>query len=149
MLMIVLMAFAQEPASKDKSSLVMPFMKVETIGVSPINQSEKIIYRKSAGDKIVREFKTTPVFIIKYEKMGDKLISKFNQVGTASCVFFTDNNWLSASIEINDKVPDGYVLRAHTVARKNDIAKDKTLEVQDASIIEFYLKPKELSVDFK
>ena len=146
MILILMLSFLQEP--KDMSQ-IMPFMKVESVGISPYDNTEKILYRKSVGDRLVKEFKSTPVYLVKYEKQGDKTVSKFVQVGTASCVFFTENNWLSASMNIKSEIPEGYVLRAHTVAKKNDIMPYKTLEVQEASIIQFYLKPKDMSVIFK
>ena len=139
----------QDTVKNESTSTVIPFMKVETIGVSPLDESQKIFYKRAAGDKIVREFKQTPVYIITYEKNGDKLTSKLKQVGIASCVFFTENNWLSASIDVKTKIPEGYVLRAHTVAKKNATTPDKILEVHDAEVIEFYLKPADISVKFK
>jgi hypothetical protein len=148
MVFVILSLMAQEPKKNDDNTTVLPFLKVETIGVSPFDEKEKIFYKKSAGDKIVKEFKESPVYIVKYEKVGNNTISKFEQIGIASCVFFTDNNWIAASISLKSQIPDGYVLRAHTVAKKNEII-DKTLEVSDASIIQFYLKPKENSVIFK
>ena len=97
MLFFLFLCLGQE-VKTDKTSAVLPFMKIETVGVSPINESEKIFYKRNAADKIMKEFKETPVFIVRYEKKGDKTISRFEQAGIASCVFFTDDNkWLSAS----------------------------------------------------
>lgn len=144
----------QEPQKKEDSpkqesqNTVMKFMKIESLGVSPFGSDEKIVYTKSAGDKIVKEFKEVPVYMVKYEKKNDKTVSTFSQVGTVSCVFFTEGNWIAASLNSKASIPEGYVLRAHTVAKKNDTRPDKTLEVQDASIVQFYLKPKEMAVSF-
>ena len=153
--MIMLFAICALPVlqteNKDnKNNTVLPFMKVETVGISPISQNEKIFYKKNAADKIVREFKETPVYIVRYEQKGEKTTSRFEKYGNASCVFFTDDNkWLSASIDGKGAIPKGYVLRAHTVASKNKLNADNVLEVQEASIIEFYLKPEDLSVNFR
>jgi hypothetical protein len=149
MLFLIFTLFCQDVKKADDNTTVLPFLKVETIGVSPFDEREKIFYKKSAGDKIVKEFKEAPVFILKYEMNGNKTISKFEQVGMASCVFFTQDNWIAASINLKTPIPEGYVLRAHTVAKKNEIKLDRTLEVSDASIIQFYLKPKDESVKFK
>ena len=149
MLFFLFLCLGQE-VKTDKTSAVLPFMKIETVGVSPINESEKIFYKRNAADKIMKEFKETPVFIVRYEKKGDKTISRFEQAGIASCVFFTDDNkWLSASIDIKMPIPEGYVLRAHTVSSKNEVNLDRILEVQEASIVQFYLKPVEMAVKFK
>ena len=150
---LVLAIFSQEPQKEDSQkqdaqNTVMKFMKIETLGVSPFGSDEKIIYTKSAGDKIVKEFREAPVFMVKYEKNKEKTVSSFSQVGTVSCVFFTEGNWIAASINTKTAIPEGYVLRAHTVAKKNGTRPDKTLEVQDASIVQFYLKPKEMAVNF-
>lgn len=149
MLLLITLCFLQDVKKETDNTAVLPFLKVETIGVSPFDEKEKIFYKKSAGDKIVKEFREAPVYIVKYEKQGNKTISKFEQVGMASCVFFTENNWISASVNLKAPLPEGYVLRAHTVAKKNEITLDRTLEVSEASIIQFYLKPKEDSVKFK
>lgn len=145
---LMIAVFCQEIQKDENKNIVMNFLKVETIGTSPFISTDKIIYTKAAGEKIVKEFKETPVFMVKYENKDGKTISNFSQVGTVSCVFMTEGNWIAASLNSKTPIPDGYVLRAHTVAKRNDTRPDKTLEVHDASIVQFYLKPKELAVKF-
>ena len=72
MFFFLFLCFGQE-VKNDKTSAVLPFMKIETIGVSPINESERIFYKRNAADKIMKEFKETPVFIVRYDKKGDKI----------------------------------------------------------------------------
>jgi hypothetical protein len=147
LLFIALLIVNQDQAKKsEKTSMVMPFMKIETIGVNPVNQDERIFFKKNCAEKIMRDFKQAPVYLVSYADNK----TTFEQVGTASCVFMTDDNkWLSASIDIKSLLPKGYVLRAHTASTKNNFKPDKTLEVFEASVIEFYLKPEENAIKFK
>ena len=49
MLFFLFLCLSQQ-VKTDKISVVLPFMKIETIGVSPINESEKIFYKRNAAD---------------------------------------------------------------------------------------------------
>ncbi len=129
-------------------SATLPFIKLDSLGVNPLNNQEKIIFDKVCGEKMVREFKETPVYLVSYIKNDkNKIESKYEQVGTASCVFIT-NQWVTASIKTNKTIPENYVLRARTASNSNKLVND-VLKVQSANIVEFYLKPKDMAVEFK
>ena len=129
-------------------SATLPFIKLDSLGVNPLNNQEKIIFDKICGEKMVREFKETPVYLVSYSKNDkNKIESKYEQIGTASCVFIT-NQWVTASIKTNKIIPENYVLRARTASNNNKMVND-VLKVQSANIVEFYLKPKEMAVEFK
>jgi len=133
---------------QNTDSATLPFIKLDSLGVNPLNNQEKIIFDKTCGEKMVREFKETPVYLVSYSKTDkNKIESKYEQVSTASCVFITDK-WVTASIKTNKSIPENYVLRARTVSNNNKVVND-VLKVQSASIVEFYLKPKDMAVEFK
>jgi hypothetical protein len=139
----------QSVTKKEKEeSIVLPFIKLEAIGTNPLNKEEKIIFRKNSAEKMVREFKETPVYLVTYKQNNNnKLESNYEQVGTASCIFISEN-WMTASIKTNKPLPKDYLLRARTVSNQNKII-DNTLEIYSASVIEFYLKPKDTATEFK
>lgn len=141
-------AISQEASKKDDSSVVLPFIKLDSLGVNPLNRQEKIIFQKNSAERMVKEFKEAPVYIVVYKENENKKIeSKYEQIGMASCVFVSDN-WINASIKVAKPIPQDYVLRARTISNQNRF-NNNILEVQSAAIVEFYLKPKETAVEFK
>ena len=131
-----------------QSAATLPFIKLDSLGVNPLNRQEKIVFDRACGERMVREFKEAPVYIVSYKKNEKNQVeSKYEQVGTASCVFISDK-WVTASIKTTKSVPEDYVLRARTVSNANKLV-DEVLKVQSASIVEFYLKPKDMAVEFK
>lgn len=143
------LVFSQDAqGAKKEESLVLPFIKLDSLGVNPLNKQEKIIFHKNSAEKMVKEFKEAPVYIVIYKENDNKKIeSKYEQIGTASCVFVSDK-WINASIKTNKPIPQDYVLRARTVSNQNKII-NNVLEVESAAVVEFYLKPKEAAIDFK
>ena len=144
----MLVMFVASLIISQTDSATLPFIKLDSLGVNPLNNQEKIIFDKICGEKMVREFKETPVYLVSYSKNDkNKIESKYEQIGTASCVFIT-NQWVTASIKTNKIIPENYVLRARTASNNNKMVND-VLKVQSANIVEFYLKPKEMAVEFK
>jgi hypothetical protein len=150
MFLSICLIFAQidKVEKTTESSVVLPFIKLDSIGTNPLNDTEKIIFKNTCANKLVQEFKPAPVYLVKYRENKEKRIEiLYEQIGVASCIFKADN-WISASVKLKIDVPKDHVLRARTVSAKNSI-KDKILEVEQAGIVEFYLKPKETAVEFK
>ena len=95
-------------------SATLPFIKLDSVGVNPLNKQEKIVFDKVCGERMVREFKETPVYIVSYQRNDKNQVeSKYEQVGTASCVFISDK-WVTASIKTSKAIPEDYVLRARS-----------------------------------
>jgi hypothetical protein len=131
--------------SQDKEA-TMPFVKLETLAINPIT-AEKYLYKEGLGAKLTQTFKECPVYMVFYKGRQEELV----QIGTVNCVFKggPDSKWMSASMKIKKDIPKDYVLRAKFVATESKQGKDAVLEVIDASITEFYLKPKEKASIFE
>lgn len=125
--------------------VTLPFVKLDTLAINPIT-AEKYLYKEGLASKITQSFKECPVYMVFYKDRQEELI----QVGTVSCVFKggPDPKWMSASIKIKKDIPKDYVLRAKFVATESRQGKDAVLEVFDATITEFYLKPKTKASSF-
>jgi len=151
--MLAFLVLSQDKTElKNEPSLVLPFLKINSIGSNPLIADEKIIFKEGVTNKLTREFKTAPVYIVRSTVKPDKIETKYEQIGKATCVFVgdsSDGKWISASLQLNEKIPENYVLRAHTVAKKSKFNKQNVLEVEDATVVEFFLKPKALAVEFK
>ena len=148
MLSLLAILVASQTETVKSETVVLPFIKLDTLGVNPLNTKEKIVFNKDVVEKMTKEFKEAPVYIVTYKEVDkNKIESKFEQVGTASCVFVSEG-WINASIKIKKPIPNDYVLRARTQSSQNKF-RNEILEVQAASVIEFYLKPKEMAVEFK
>jgi len=122
------------------NDVTMPFVKLESLAINPVT-AEKYLYKDNLASKLTHNFKECPVYMVFYKGRQEELI----QIGTVSCVFKggPDPKWMSASIKIKKDIPKNYVLRAKFVATESKQGKDAVLEVSDATITEFYLKPKE------
>ena len=133
MLVCLLLCFAQN------KEITMPFVKLDTLAINPIT-AEKYLYKEGLGSKLTQSFKECPVYMVYYKDRQEELV----QIGTVSCVFKggPDPQWMSASLKISKDIPANYVLIAKFVATESRQGKDAVLEVYDATIIEFYLKPK-------
>jgi hypothetical protein len=145
MLLIAFLTLCQ--AKPEAKSLVMPFIKVEAVGYNPANPEEQILFEKPCAEKMMREFKRTPVYIVKESVKGRKVEITREEVGVASCIFLGDN-WLSASVELTKPLPPNHVLRARTSSSKNKM-RDATLIVQEASVVEFHIKEEKSATMFK
>lgn len=127
------------------TEVTLPFVKLDTMAFNPVI-GEKYLYREELASKLTRSFKECPVYYVVYKDKQEQLI----QVGSVSCVFKggPDPKWMSASMKISKQIPRDYVLRAKFVATESKQGKSGVLEVIDANITEFYLKPKEKSTIF-
>ena len=140
MLMCLLLCFAQN------KEVTLPFVKLDTVAINPLT-AEKYLYKEGISTKITQTFKECPVYMVFYKGRQEELI----QIGTVSCVFKggPDPKWMSASLKISKEIPNDYVLRAKFVATESRQGKDAVLEVSDATITEFYLKPKTKASTFE
>lgn len=115
----------------------MQFAKVDTVATNPLPPYEKLMYTKICANKLVQNFKETPVYVV-YNK-DDK--EQFVQVGVATCIYMSDG-WLQATLKLKKDIPKDYVLRAKSVATDVEENKIDLLIIKNATITEFYLKPK-------
>jgi len=140
MLLSILFCFAQQ------TEITLPFVKLDTLAINPIT-AEKYLYRDGLGTKVTQNYRECPVYMVFYKDRQEELV----QVGTVSCVFRggPDPKWMSASMKIKKEIPKDYVLRAKFVATESRQGRDAVLEVIDATITEFYLKPKTKASSFE
>lgn len=115
----------------------MQFAKIDSIAANPLPPYEKLMYTKVCANKLVQNFKETPVYIV-YTKDNKE---EFVQVGVATCIYMSDN-WLQATLKLKKDIPKDYVLRAKSVATDVEPNKIDVLIIKNATITEFYLKPK-------
>lgn len=119
------------------SETTMQFAKVDSVATNPLPPYEKLMYTKVCANKLVQNFKETPVYLV-YTK-EDK--EEFVQIGVATCIYMSDN-WLQATLKLKKDIPKDYVLRAKSVATDVEPNKVDLLIIKNATITEFYLKPK-------
>lgn len=130
--------------------VVLPFIKADSIGFNPLNPDERIIYKRSAVDKMTREFRKTPVVLVTQtdSRDGKKATVEYKKVGEVSCVFVGPDQWISGSVDLSAKLPKNFVMRARTVSGKNSF-KDGILVVDEAEILEFQIKEEKTATRFK
>ena len=122
----------------------LSFAKIDAVGANPLPPFEKIMYTKSCANKLVQNFQETPVYMV-YIKDNKE---EFVQIGVVSCVYASDK-WLNATVKLKKEIPKDYVLRAKMVATDVDANKKDILVVKNATITEFYLKPKDKASVFE
>lgn len=122
----------------------LSFAKIDAVGTNPLPPHEKIMYTKSCANKLVQNFKETPVYLVYIKENKEEFV----QIGVVSCVYASDK-WLNATVKLKKEIPKDYVLRAKMVATDVDADKKDVLVVRNASITEFYLKPKDKASVFE
>jgi len=137
--------------SQKTNEIPMQFLKVESVGINPVNPliiDDKVIYTRSCTDKMIKDFNKAEIYLIQYTGLRNE--SKAILVGNISCIFYSaDNKWLIASTQLKKDVPENHVLRAKVRAKKSKDLPNGVTEIQEAEIVEFYLKPVDKATSFR
>lgn len=115
----------------------LEFAKIDAVATNPSPPHERLVYTKACAIKMVQNFKEVPVYVVYIKDKKEEFV----QIGTVNCIY-TNDKWLNATLKIKKEIPKDYVLRAKVVATEVDPNRYDIITIKNATITEFYLKPK-------